>query len=407
MSHPDAPQTPRLRTVTGRVLAATLTPLGHVDCVLDTADGELHALSDFADVHLPHLTPGAQVSAVLLRLKHAAPDATHQWQLLCCRAVGEDSAPSLVVRPPQRPTVKSFPYLPETAAKAPDTDTPDITELFPRGPVTCVLGRIERIDLGWAGRMQCTLQLSIGRLAVRLRRDQLGDLAEGSWVHVRLRRGFDKSQPHPSVFSMEAAAPDLLRQGDTAWAPIVTRLRHAHEVRLRTLLSRLAPEVQAAFMAVMIDGRLQRGFLWRIGAADHHGYPGGLFDQSVRAAEIAYAQCHATEQDRDLATLAALLFDLGKVQDPRLSMDAARLAGGLEPHHQTLWRLEPGLRQLDLVAPAVGAQLRALLGATGSDATAEGQPLQPLQRLRTHVRQAVQASWCASECSNLNQGASA
>ncbi len=302
------------------------------------------------------------------------------------------------VRPPQRPTVLSFPYLPEVAAKA-----PDITELFPRGPVTWVLGRIERIDLGWAGRMECTLHLSIGRLVVRLRRDQLGDLAEGSWVHVRLRRGFDKSQPHPIVLSIQAAAPALLRQGDTAWAPVVTHLRLAHQARLRTLLSRLAPELQAAFVAVMVDGRLQRGFLWRVGAADHHGYPGGLFDQSVCAAEIAYAQCHATEQDRDLAAVAALLFDLGKVLNPHLSADAPRLAGGLEPVGQMLC-LEPGLRRLDHVAPSVATRLRAVLGATSAAATPEGQRL---QQLRRRVRQAVRASWSAPECSNLNHGASA
>ncbi len=398
MSHHDAPQNPRLRTVTGRVLSAKLTPLGHVACVLDTAHGELHALSDFADVHLPHLRAGALVSAVLLRLKHAAPDATHQWQLLCCRATGEDGAPPLVVLPPVRPTVKSFPYLPETAAK-----TGDITELFPRGPATYVLGRIERIDLGWAGRMQCTLQLSIGRLVIRLRRDQLGDLAEGSWVHVRLRRGFDKSQPQPIVFSIQAAAPALLEQGDTAWAPVVTHLRLAHQARLRTLLTRLAPELQAAFVAVMVDGRLQRGFLWRIGAADHHGYPGGLFDQSVCAAEIAYAQCHATEQDRDLATVAALLFDLGKVWNPRLTADAPRLAGGLEPVGQMLC-LEPGLRRLDQVAPSVAIRLRAVLGATSAEATVEEQGL---QHLRRRVRQAVRASWSAPTFSHLDQGASA
>jgi len=398
MFHHHPLRNPCLRTVTGQVLSATLTPLGHVACVLATADGELHALSDFADVHLPHLKTGAHVSAVLLRLKHAAPDATHRWQLLCCRATDEDGAPPPIVRPPVRPTVKSFPYLPAVDAK-----TPDITELFPRGPVTYVLGRIERIDLGWAGRMQCTLQLSIGCLVIRVRRDQFGDLAEGSWVHVRLRRGFDKSQPQPIAFSIQAAAPVLLQQGDTAWAPVVTHLRLAHQARLRTLLSRLAPELQAAFMAVMVDGWLQRSFLWRIGAADHHGYPGGLFDQSVCAAEIAYAQCHATEQDRDLATVAALLFDLGKVWNPRLSADAPRLAGGLEPFGLMLG-LEPGLRRLEQVAPLVATRLRAVLGAPSAEATSDGQGL---QHLRRRVRQAVRSSWSAPECSNLDHGASA
>ena len=42
-------------------------------------------------------------------------------------------------------------------------------------------------------------------------------------------------------------------------------------------------------MVMMLDRQLQRRFAWRIAAADHHGYPGGLFDHSVRAAEIAHA----------------------------------------------------------------------------------------------------------------------
>ncbi len=399
MSLHDVPQSQRVRTVTGRVVSASLTPLGHVACVLDTADGELHALSDFADVHLPHLAPGAQVSAVLLRLKHAAPDATHRWQLLCCRTVVEEGARPPAVKPPVRPTVKSFPYLPETTAKA-----PDLTDVLPRGPVTNVLGRIERIELGWAGRMECALQLSIGRLTVRLNRDQLGDLAEGDWVHVRLRRAFDKDRSHPSVFSIQPAAPQLLQQGDAAWAPVVAHVRLAHQARLRTLLSRLAPELQAAFIAAMVDSRLQRRFLWRIGAADHHGYPGGLFDQSVCAAEIAYAQCHASEHERDLATVAALLFDLGKVGDRRLSADAPRSVGGLEPHAGTLPRLSQALQRLERVAPAVAGELQALLEKAPPDtSTGRGRRL---QRLRIAVRQAVSASWFAPEC-DTRHGASA
>jgi len=407
MSHHDAPRNARLRTVTGRVRCAAVTPLGHVACVLDTAEGELNALSDFADVHLPHLKAGAQVSAVLLRLKHAAPDATHQWQLLCCRNVDDPAAPSPAVKPPVRPTVKSFPYLPPLPA-ASAAFVPDVTELFPRGPMTDVLGRIERIDLGWAGRMECTLRLSIGRLVVRLNREQLGDIDEGSWVHVRLRRGRDTSGPRPRVLSLRLAAPELLREGQTAWAPAVTHLRLAHKARLRALLSRLAPQLQAAFMAAMIDWRLQRGFLWRVGAADHHGYPGGLFDQSVCAAEIAYAQPHACEADRDLVTLAALLFDLGKARDQRLSADAPRLAGGLAPHAQTLSGLEHGLQRLERMAPQaakVAAALRTLLvESVVDDTTPQGRRV---HHLRRRVRDAVRTSWSIPECSPLNQGASA
>lgn len=260
------------------------------------------------------------------------------------------------------PTRQAFPY------KTLDGSN-KIARLFDGIGETTLLGQILRIDLGWAGRLRCRLQTSIGPLSVVGNRETVPlDLTPGEWVRVR-------AAPDPRDPTEPLGVLELVRGGPAvraAWMPTVEHHRTAHMARLRALLLRLEPGLQAIFMLAMSDAQVQRGFFWRVGAADHHGYPGGLFDQSVRAAELAYAQDCGSEHERGLATLAALLFDIGKVFDRRLASDQEHRSAGLRPHPMTPLRLERVFGAVETLWPTLPDEMRSVLAApqaVGASAT--------------------------------------
>lgn len=82
-----APSGPSLLTVHATLRKVEVTPLGHLSCLLETADGQTYSaigdpyVADFVELH-----PGAALRAVVLRMRRARPDATWHWHLLCCRA---------------------------------------------------------------------------------------------------------------------------------------------------------------------------------------------------------------------------------------------------------------------------------------------------------------------------------
>ena len=254
--------------------------------------------------------------------------------------------------------------------------------LLRRGSVTTLLGQVHRIDVGWAGRLRCVLKLSMGMLTVVGTRESIPLAAkEGDWLSVRALRSHSDEEGELRVLSARITMPTLT----TAWLPTALYHREVHMRRLRALLLKLEPELQAVFMLCMSDAQVQRAFFSRVAAADHHCYPGGLFDQSVRAAELAHAQHYASERQRGVATLAALLFDLGKVSEGVLRADSTRCAAGLTPHPLTARRLERALAVIEPLQPAMTATLRSLL------APAAAEPADPT--LAQQVSEAVQRSW--------------
>ena len=158
--------------------------------------------------------------------------------------------------------------------------------------------------------------------------------------------------------------------------------------QLRQLLSRLAPGPQAVFIVAMNDVDVQRHFFERVAASDHHCYPGGLFDQSVRAAELAHAQTYLNGRDRDLATLGALLFDLGKASDSSLAPDAPRLAQGIRPHPMTRPRLERALSAVQAIDPSLPKELRNLFAAPQAAVITAA-----TVRLAAMMHEAIRLSW--------------
>lgn len=256
----------------------------------------------------------------------------------------------------------------------------DFNRLIPAGHISRIHGRLERTGLGWAGRMGGVLSTSIGEVEFIANRDNFRvTLVPGDWVTLRLMHRHDKQLPW--VLRADRATPGAA----TAWVPDADCHRREHLQRLRHLLGQLTPAMQAFFIAALPDGTSQRRLFGRLAAVDHHVYPGGLFDQSVEAAEHAFGCSQLSERNRGIAALAAMLFDIGKLADPKLGLDFSREGPGLAPHPLTRVR---ALRACDAVEPLdaeLSATLRRLLTAyDGPDGT---------EHLRYVVHRAVARSW--------------
>ena len=279
-----------------------------------------------------------------------------------------------------------YPLNHPTAAQPTHSNSAFPASLFPPGVVFTVIGQIHRWRLGFAGRIECGLRLSIGDLVLHANRDTLPiEIGNDSWVRVKLlHRHDDDSAMH--VLSAVATAP---APNETSWVPVFLYHRSAAMCELRRLLSTLEPGLQGFFCSFLLDRYVQRQFFWRIAAADHHCYPGGLFDQSVRAALIANSAKYSNPRDRGLVTLASLLWDIGKVTDGRLSADCSRGWPDLQPHGATLGHLKRPLEHLAQSHPGLAREFAALLAGAET-------PISPITNrtaaLRRQVHRAVQAS---------------
>lgn len=298
----------------------------------------------------------------------------------------------------------------QTTAAKPTTDSYalasnlDLATLIPKGSVFTVIGQVCNWRLGFAGRIQCTLRLSFGDLPLSANRETLSidTIADGDWVRARLMHRHDGTM---HVIGAIAVGPTA---GDTSWVPVALYHRNAAMRELRRLLGTLEPALQAVFMAVMLDMQVQRRFFWRPAAADHHCYPGGLFDQSVAAATVASRAGYDNGRERGVATLASLLFDIGKATDVRLQADRPRCWPELHPHAATVARLSRTLRRLARSQPFLAAELAELMAG---DLAAPSLLFTPgVVLLRNRVRRAVQQSWGPAESflqSLTNPGAAA
>jgi hypothetical protein len=110
----------------------------------------------------------------------------------------------------------------------------------------------------------------------------------------------------------------------------------------------------------------------------------------VHAAELAFAQVHASAAEQGVATLAALLFDLGKTFDPVLSFDEVRTASPLASHRMTPLRLRRAYEVLGRMNPAAAESFRAVIAANPGSAVG-GPP--EVAALAERVRAAVRQSW--------------
>ena len=110
--------------------------------------------------------------------------------------------------------------------------------LFPKGVVFTVIGQVHHWHLGWAGRIECGLRLSIGDLALRANRDTVPmEIGNGSWVRVKLMHRHDND----SAMHVLSAVATVPAPGETSWVPVSLYHRSAGMRELRRLLSTLEP----------------------------------------------------------------------------------------------------------------------------------------------------------------------
>ena len=280
----------------------------------------------------------------------------------------------------------------------------DPATLIPKGSVFTVIGQVCNWRLGFAGRIQCTLRLTFGDLLLSTNREALSidTIGEGDWVRARFMHRHDGTMQVIGAIAVKPTA------GETSWVPVALYHRNVAMRELRRLLGTLEPALQAVFVAVTLDRQVQRRFFWRPAAADHHCYPGGLFDQSVAAATVASRSAYDKDRERGLATLASLLFDIGKATDMRLQADRPRCWPELHPHASTVARLSRTLSRLAQSQPFLAAEMAELIAG---DLTDPGLLFTPeVVLLRSRVRHAVQESWGPAESflqSLTNPGAAA
>ena len=272
--------------------------------------------------------------------------------------------------------------------------------LFPKGVVFTVIGQIHHWHLGWAGRIECGLRLSIGNLALRANRDTLPmEIGNDSWVRVKLMHRHDED----SAMHVLSAVSTVPVPGETSWVPVCLYHRSAGMRELRRLLSTLEPGLQGFFFSLMLGRQVQRQFFWRPAAADHGIFPGALFDVSVGAAFLANSAEYCDSHDRGLATLASLLWDIGKVADGRLREDLMRGWPELQPDVNTRRLLNRPLELLKRSHPSLAQEIAALLA--GPEA-----PIAPLTNrtsaLRREVHRAVSGSWGFADASLIAGAAS-
>ena len=103
--------------------------------------------------------------------------------------------------------------VPATGEFAPTSHSPDfiidLPALFRDMPVITVLGRVQDWTLHWAGRISCTLRLSIGSISVAANRDTLPlEIQDGSWVRARLELNEESSGPATTLLSASVLGPD-------------------------------------------------------------------------------------------------------------------------------------------------------------------------------------------------------
>ncbi len=291
---------------------------------------------------------------------------------------------------------------PQPGPTVPVTERPsgsgiDLRDLCRYNSLVSVLACVENLQLDLAGRISCTLRHSLGRLAVFTQPDNDSlKLLNGNWVRAKLllrRRALSSPDLQDAGACMLSFKPVFMapHSPGTVWLPTAAHFRLAHMHRLRVLLSQLEPALQAIFLSLMLDERVQRRFFTGLGAADHHCYPGGLFDYCVEAAEQAYCQQQFSLCERGIAALVCLLFDLGKVFDEQFRLDRLRVGSGLLPHPKTQRLIEHALTAVALFDPALVASVRLQLSPC--DWTEWLAPPGITPTLKQCVHQALKCSW--------------
>jgi hypothetical protein len=167
--------------------------------------------------------------------------------------------------------------------------------------------------------------------------------------------------------------------------------------RWAALCGRWAPDLRTfVAQALRHTGNLD-AFLVQPAAVDHHSGAYGLLEASIAAAELAMNPCHRPgsfeplppllDELEQLCSVAAFLFDLGKVFDPQPSDDTLRLDDTILTPYTDLsrcWR--SSWKALSGRNPVLAAWMHHV----GHDGPSKSESVEVARRL---VHNAVKTSW--------------
>lgn len=163
------------------------------------------------------------------------------------------------------------------------------------------------------------------------------------------------------------------------------------------LCGRWSPDLQTFVAQVLRHTGNLDNFLVQPAATDHHHGPHGLLEASITAAELVLNPRHDARSLQPLpaeiddleqvCSVAAFLFDIGKVFDPMPSEDALRTYGGaLTPYSDLSRCWRSSWKALVNRSPVLAAWMHHLGRAPASKAPA-------VEVARQLTRNAVKASW--------------
>jgi hypothetical protein len=167
--------------------------------------------------------------------------------------------------------------------------------------------------------------------------------------------------------------------------------------RWASLCGRWSPDLRTFVAQVLRHTGNLDNFLVQPAATDHHHGPHGLLEASITAAELVLNPRHEARSMQPLpaeiddleqvCSVAAFLFDIGKVFDPMPSEDALRTYGGsLTPYSDLSRCWRSSWKALVNRNPVLAAWMHDLGRAPASKAPA-------VEVARQLTRNAVKASW--------------
>ena len=147
-----------------------------------------------------------------------------------------------------------------------------------------------------------------------------------------------------------------------------------------------SPALQGFVMRVLSDNDIAERFVTvPASVSHHHNYQSGTLDHSLECVDVVRRMPDLTDDERDVAVVAALFHDIGKIRTNTLGRLTPE---GYWVHHNalTLEVLADHLRSLDQESPEAGHMLRHIWSSL------HGGPTQPRSSLVTLVRFADQYS---------------
>lgn len=185
-------------------------------------------------------------------------------------------------------------------------------------------------------------------------------------VLERIRR-VDAAQDRQDGFREEECVPCAPRPVEEMWLELEARIARADNAWIRQLLQRLLAE----------HGERLR--VWPAALTVHHAYRAGLLEHIVKLAEVGELLAHAYDADKDLLLAAAVLHDLGKLEELRYDGATSYSTRGNLIGHITLGvqMMRDAARQIEGFPEDLQTRIEHLI-VSHHGAREHGSPVEPM-----------------------------